>query len=444
MKMLMQLRYILLLILCFCVCFCWDSSGLQAQVRDDAAWSFEYQREEIAPKFWKDNKIITSGETALAVSGNGLISAYGTWVQTEKIKPEAWYRFETQFLPVNVEEPHRCIFARIIWQDDKGEKINQAEYPALLREKTSEGWRIIRQIYQSPPKAVNAKIELIYRWDTDGTVYFARTHIEEVAKPKPRLVRLASIHHIPRGGKSPQENLDQFAGFLAQAAAKKPDIVCLPEGITVAGTGLKYVDVSESIPGPSTELLGALAKKYGFYIVAGIYEREGKTVYNTAILMGRDGSLKGKYRKVCIPREEYEGGITAGDSFPVFDTDFGRIGIMICWDVFFPEPARMLALKGAEVILLPIWGGYLTLGRARAIENQIYLVSSTYDTNMKTAIFDREGKILAEGSDANPIIVVEVDLNQQTLLPWLGDFRNRIPREMPPGKSLELDWKIEK
>ena len=146
----------------------------------------------------------------------------------------------------------------------------------------------------------------------------------------------------------------------------KADIICLPEGATLAGTGLNYISASESIPGPSTKFLGELAIKYNMYIVAGILEREYEVVYNTAILIGRNGELIGKYRKVSLPREEIEGGITPGDSLPVFDADFGCIGIMICWDVTFPEVARTLAMQGADVIFLPIWGGDITLTKARA------------------------------------------------------------------------------
>ena len=108
---------------------------------------------------------------------------------------------------------------------------------------------------------------------------------------------------------------------------------------------------------------------------------------------------------------------------------------MICWDVTFPEPARALAQKGAEIIFLPIWGGDVTLTKARAIENQVYIVSSTYD--MITAVFDQEGKVMKEARENNPVIVVDVDLNKQKLWPWLGDLKSRIFREMPPQKAID-------
>ena len=108
---------------------------------------------------------------------------------------------------------------------------------------------------------------------------------------------------------------------------------------------------------------------------------------------------------------------------------------MICWDVTFPETARGLATKGAEIIFLPIWGGNETLARARAIENQVYLVSSSYD--MITAIFGLEGEVLKKATKENPVAIAEIDLNEQRLLPGLGDLKNRIPREMPPRKAIE-------
>jgi len=177
-----------------------------------------------------------------------------------------------------------------------------------------------------------------------------------------------------------------------------------------------------------------VAKKYNLYVVAGLLEKKGEVVYNTSVLIDRSGRLAGKYRKISLPKEEINGGISPGDSLPVFETDFGRIGMMICWDVAFPETARRLARQGAEIIFLPIWGGNVTLTRARAIENQVYLVSSSYD--MTTAVFDQEGEVMKEATKDEPVIVVEVDLNKQKLWPGLGDFKNRITSEMPPQKTI--------
>ena len=221
-----------------------------------------------------------------------------------------------------------------------------------------------------------------------------------------------------------------------QAADQKADIVCLPEAITLVGTNLNYVSASEAVPGKSTEYLGNIARQYNLYIVAGLLEKDGNVVYNTAVLIDRKGNLAGKYRKISLPREEIDGGITPGDETPVFDTDFGRIGMMICWDVTFPETARALAKQGAEVIFLPIAGGHLKLAMARALENQIYLVSSSYD--MISAVFDLEGNVVAEATKENRVVVTEVDLNQQKLWPWIGDLKSRIPREMPTQKAVTV------
>ena len=112
---------------------------------------------------------------------------------------------------------------------------------------------------------------------------------------------------------------------------------------------------------------------------------------------------------------------------PVFATDFGTVGMMICWDVQFPEPARALAAKGAEIIFLPIWGGSEVLARARAIENHVTLVSSSYD--MKTMVVNPRGDILCEASKEHPIAVTEVDLDEKLMQPWIGDMKGRILRE---------------
>ena len=245
------------------------------------------------------------------------------------------FQFKAYFSDSAVEEPNRSILARIIWQKESGEQVGFTEYPAVLHEKTENGWSIISQTYKIPAEAKQAKIELHYRWDADGLIHFGEVSFEKVNQPEPRKVRIATINYRPRNSKSSMENLEKFSELIAKAAAQKADIVCLPEGVTLCGTDLTYISASEPVPGPTTQFLGNIARKYNLYIVAGILERRGEVVYNTSVLINRNGDLVGKYHKLSLPREEIDGGVTPGDSLPVFNTDFGRIGMMICWGCYF-------------------------------------------------------------------------------------------------------------
>jgi predicted amidohydrolase len=402
------------------------------QILSPEMWQVKFQRQDIAPKSWIEKEVRYAGEATLALAGDDKAHANGCWTCRVDIVPDVHYKFTSHFRYQDDTNVQRSILARVIWQDSEGKQIGRADYPATIPG-NKDGWRTINQVYPSPAGAHVAVLELVYRWDPEGIVYFGGTSFEKVEKPAKRIVTLATVHHRPRKSKSIQDNLEKFAGFVDRAGNLGADIVCLPEGVTLVGTGKSYVEVSEPIPGPSTAFFGKVAKKNQLYVIAGIYERHGDVVYNTAILLDRNGKVAGKYRKVCLPREEIEGGITPGNSFPTFQTDFGRIGMMICWDVTFPEVARALRMNGAEVIFMPIWGGNVTLAKARAIENQTYLVSSTYD--MISAVFDLEGKILVEATKEEPVVIIEVDLAEQKLWPWLGDFKNRIPREMPPREA---------
>ena len=239
---------------------------------------------------------------------------------------------------------------------------------------------------------------------------------------------IAAINERPAKSASPAASVGKFLQTVESVVQGKTDVIVLPEGITVIGTGKSYVDVAETLPGPTTERLGALARRKNAYIVAGLYEREGAAVYNTAVLIDRSGKYIGKYRKVYLPREEMEGGISPGSDFPVFQTDFGKLGIMICWDLQYTDPARALALAGAELIVMPIWGGNTSLGKARAIENHLFLAASGYD--YPTYIMDPNGEILAEARERGTAATATIDLNRRYPDKWLGEMRGRLFREV--------------
>ncbi len=398
------------------------------------SWQYESIRQEIDPVHSISDSELFNGNPTMMLSGGNKEYVNGSWSASFPVEPDSYYQFVTHFKASNVEEMDRSVLASLTWFSAEGKRVEFIEYPGLRANQEQNGWNKIMQVYQVPQGAVRAKVNLIYRWDADGRVFFGETTLNKTEPPKPRLVKVGAIHYRPMNTASAEENLQQFETYIRQAGEKDADIICLPEGITTVGNGQTYLEASEPVPGPTTRFLGKLAREYDMYIVAGILEKEGPVLYNTSVLLGRDGQLAGKYRKVSLPREEIDGGITPGNDFPVFKTDFGTIGMMICWDVTFPEPARVLALKGAEIILMPIWGGNITLSKARAIENQVYLVSSTYD--MKTGIFDKTGDLLVEGTESDPVVVTEIDLNQRELWDWLGELRNRIRREMPDKESI--------
>ncbi len=248
-------------------------------------------------------------------------------------------------------------------------------------------------------------------------------------------MRVATVHYQPRPGKTLKEKREQFGQFIEEAARQKAELVVLPETLTYYGTGKSFPECAEPIPGPSTEYFGELARQHDLYIVAGLVEREKHLIYNVAVLMGPDGEVVGKYRKVTLPRSEIEAGITPGEDYPVFDTRFGKLGMMVCYDGFFPEVARELSNRGAEVIAWPVWGCNPLLAAARAAENHIYLISSTYTEPSAnwalSAVYGRDGKVLSQAAEWGSISVAEIELQEPLHWHSLGDFKAQLPRHRP-------------
>ena len=389
-------------------------------------WKPYAVREEIAPRWFTERG--AQGELVLGLAGRGDDAVDGRWVREVPVVSGKTYAFRASWRAHNVDSPARSILARLVFLDAAGEPLRPMEYP-MVGAPAADGWIPVAGVYRAPEKAAKVMLELHLRWTAKGEIRFRGADFAEATPAEPRRVTLATVNHRPRDTKSPEESRDRFVRFVEEAAAKGADIVCLPEGITLVGNGLKYAQVAEPVPGPSTEFLGALAKRLRVWLVAGIFERSGARIYNTAVLIGRDGSLAGRYRKMALPDEEIEGGITPGSETPVFDTDFGRVGLMICWDSSYPEVARSLATRGAEVLLMPIWGGIEELVQARAIENQAYVVASGYD--FRSGIFDRNGKRIADAKTDPEVVIATVDLAEPTLWPWLGNWRARIDREAP-------------
>ena len=164
-----------------------------------------------------------------------------------------------------------------------------------------------------------------------------------------------------------EDNKQRLAEKIAALAKQGAELIVLQElhnGLYFCQTeNVDIFDQAEPIPGPSTEFFGQLAKEHGVVIVTSLFERRAAGLYhNTAVVMEKDGSIAGKYRKMHIPDDPayYEKFyFTPGDmGFHPIDTSVGRLGVLVCWDQWYPEAARLMALQGAELLIYPTAIGY--------------------------------------------------------------------------------------
>ena len=223
-----------------------------------------------------------------------------------------------------------------------------------------------------------------------------------------------------------------------------PDIVLLPELINlfeVEGHQLPLEEAaSESAVADLTARFAELAARYEMYLILPVGELRADGLYNSAILLNRQGQEIGRYDKTHIsqPEKLIYPNIQAGEEFPVFDLDFGRIGIMTCYDCNFPEVAMIYAMKGVEVLFYPRWQSgpseiYFEIQmRARALDQGIFLVSSSFGVRDglpwkpgmlfgRSCVIGRDGTILADAGHEQGAVSRRVDLERPFLVECLDD-----------------------
>ena len=402
-------------------------------------WTEQSPRDEIRPAFSRKGD-------AMIITHDAREGLDGWYQQTFAVQGGDFFKFSATRLTTGVENARHSGLVRIVWTDAKGKGVPAAVAGASAEPEhpidgpiDAQGQSILTGVYQVPPKATQATIELHLQHAPKGRVEWSNITFEKSAAPASRKVRLATVQYIPTG-KSPRQNCEEYAPMIAEAAKQKADLIVLGETVPYVRTKLSPAESAEPIPGPTTDYFGGLAKQYSLHIAVSLYEREGHLVYNTAVLLSPDGKLLGKYRKVCLPHGEVEKGVAPGADYPVFDTKFGKVGLMICYDGFYPEVARALTANGAEIIAWPVWGCDPLLARARACENRVYVVSSTFTDPksdwMISGIIDPAGKVVAQAKESGSIVVSEADLSKPLVGPYnLGDFRGMVQRHRPDAQK---------
>lgn len=256
-----------------------------------------------------------------------------------------------------------------------------------------------------------------------------------------------------RCGQEVGENLARAVAGIEEAAGRGAEIVCLQELFRsqyfCQREDSAVFDLAETIPGPSTRALGEVAQRCGVAVVASLFEKRARGMYhNTAVLIGRDGAVRGRYRKMHIPDdplyyEKYY--FTPGDTgFASFDAGSARVGALVCWDQWFPEAARLTALRGAEILFYPTaigwhpsektefgaaqYDAWQTVQRAHAIANGVFVaavnrvgVEGGLEFWGGSFVADPFGRVLAHAShDREEVLVVPCDrrLIEETRRNW--------------------------
>ncbi len=254
-------------------------------------------------------------------------------------------------------------------------------------------------------------------------------------------------------GPSPEDNFAKAVGHIREAAAGGAEIICLQELFRsryfCQEEDIAFFDLAEPIPGPSSLALGELARELEIVIVASLFERRAEGIYhNTAVVLDRTGDLVGRYRKMHIPDDPHyyeKFYFTPGDlGFVSHRTDRANLGVLICWDQWFPEAARLTALTGAQILLYPTAIGWLDeqsdetnaaqlsaweiAQRGHAVANGVFVVAVNRVGREEHLTFwgqsfvsDPFGRVLARASaDREEILIVPCDLElvEKTRREW--------------------------
>jgi deaminated glutathione amidase len=232
-------------------------------------------------------------------------------------------------------------------------------------------------------------------------------------------------------------NEEQVFALLEQAAAGGVDLAALPEVWPRQGSAGQVREAAEQVPGPKTDRLADAARRYGIWIHGGsVLERDGERIFNTSVLFDRSGELVATYRKIHLFDADPPGAVasressvfSAGDQVVTAETEFGRVGLSICYDLRFPELYRALAVQGATIMFVPAAFRFETgvdhwepLLRARAIEDQAFVVAAAQwgtwgppgrerNNYGHSLVADPWGNVVAEAPDGVGVTFAEVDL----------------------------------
>jgi predicted amidohydrolase len=381
-------------------------------------WTAVCPNPAIAPEFKAEAG--ADGHRALKAMGTGQKECFGYVRHKVHVEGGKNYRLRVQLRTEGLEDLNRHLVHAVFGSFNDGIFTYQKRGSQVIGDNRFPG----------PAKGEDAEVRLYFRFSPAGKVWWERVSLQECGPIVTRPVKIACTWG---GG-----DMAHWERWLDHVGEKRVDLALLPEMFN--GKDPKH---AEALDGATGALLAQKAKQWRMYVTGSYYERRGDLVFNTAPLFDRTGRLVGTYSKNQVYEPEEDDGVSPGTDLPVFDTDFGKVGIMICYDSWFPEVTRLLAYKGAELVLLPNAGYYMGLMPARAADNGVWIAVSSLGN--PAGIWDSGGTMAGEKEadptrsapstisgyekdDAARLLIATVDLSRHMSPAWWGG-----PMRSAPG-----------
>lgn len=382
----------------------------------------------LAPEFFKEGDI-------LGMCSGGRPYCTGKWVSTVKVQPGTTYETKVEYLAENASDTVYFFRAMVNWRDADGNYI-QREYLSPA-EAAPDGYTHMYNKACAPAKAAQAEIELALL--APGTVRWRNASMEETAPVTPRPVRIASAFFEPR--RNLDKNLEVMLALTDKAGQQKADVLLFTESCYDRGVmpiEKKCVPMDTVNPGPVKQF-AEKAKQYNCNIMLNLTEGEDGFFFNTTVLIDRAGQVVGKYRKSHLPTAEIEIGYSPGNELPVFDMDFGKVGVLTCFDMNFVQNGQRLRSQGAEIIFVPTIGSFMMCSLMQAHQHGLYVVMSGGDAPLPSRVVAPNGEVLGsvDGS-CDDIAFADIDLAQPCynmgtgFYPAIADSRHALFHQQRP------------
>ncbi|MFC5653790.1 carbon-nitrogen hydrolase family protein [Paenibacillus solisilvae] len=333
-------------------------------------WKVKGPRQALIPNF---GLVMEDDRNILLTSGNGNENCIGCIYARFTLNGGKTYHMKVQFQVSDDVNPHKNML--FTFYSDQGFNNGIFDFKRM-----EDGWiEGDNRFFVPDDGEVVGEVSICFRLSRSGKAWIRQVSFEECEPILPRNVSVACVE-----GTAP---LEVWGQVMDLAGSQKVDLILLPEMFNSSD-----YKQDESLDGPAVMLMSQKAKQYGMHVAGTFYHMDvsADSLYNTGLLFGRQGEIIGRYDKNHLFSPELlEGGVRPGSDIPVFETDFGKVGMMICYDSWFTDVAELLALKGAEIILFPNAGYYQSLMPARASDNCIRIVASSLGSPL--GIWDTSG-----------------------------------------------------